>query len=259
MILPPITRGVVRRPAHSMSDGLTTQSHLGAPDLRLAQAQFDAYVEALRSGGMDVAILPPDERFPDGHFVEDVAVIFRDMVFLTRPGAASREGEGEAVARALAHLRPVNIQGDEARLEGGDVLFCADRVLIGLSTRTNRAGAEQLRAALHSVQPDLRVDFVPFDGVLHLKTGLTELAPAVFLRSPHITFDYDLGDAEVVALPPAEAYAANVLPVNDTVLVPAGYPRVAELAARHVPTVIALAMSEFAKMDGGLTCLSLRY
>jgi dimethylargininase len=144
-------------------------------------------------------------------------------------------------------------------LEGGDVLFCADRVLIGLSARSNRAGAEELAAALRTVQADLRVDFVPVAGVLHLKSGLTELAPGILLRDPAFQTDFPLGFAEVIDLPPEEGHAANVLPINETVLIPRGVPSVTAYAVEHVANVIALDMSEFRKMDGGLTCLSLRY
>jgi dimethylargininase len=174
-------------------------------------------------------------------------------------GSAGAPGEAETIADHLRHLHPVFIDGDEAAIDGGDVLFCADRVLIGLSERTNRAGAEQLRAALRSVQADLRVDFVPFEGVLHLKSGLTELAPGVLVKSPSMKTDYAVESAETVMLPPEESYAADVLPVNETLIVPAGYPSVMALAEKHYTKICALDMSEFQKMDGGVTCLTLRY
>lgn len=259
MTLPPFTRALTRQPAANAGDGITTSVHLGAPDPEKMAAQYAAYCDALRQCGLAVTTLPADDRFPDGHFVEDPVVIFRDMAFITRPGAEARRGEEEALAGNLAHLRRVLIEGDEATLDGGDVLFCADRVLIGLSQRTNRAGAEQLKAALQSVQADLRVEFLAFSGVLHLKTGMTELAPGLLLRSPFIETDHNLNFSQVLTLPEAEAYAADVLPINGRVLIPAGYPTVAALAARHMNEVIALEMSEFEKMDGGLTCLSLRY
>ncbi len=258
MILPPITRILARRPAHSLADGLTTQTHLGAPDVALTLRQYDAYLNALRSCGLEVTVLPLDERFPDGHFVEDAAVIFRDMAFICRSGAPSRAAEGEAIAEHLRHLHQVTVQGDDELVDGGDVLFCADRVLIGLSARTNRAGAERLRSALRDVQANLRVDIVPFSGVLHLKSGLNQLAPGILVRASAIQLDYDASFAEVVTLPPEETYAANLLPVNDTLLIAAGFPAVRALAEKHCARIIALETSEFEKMDGGLSCLSLR-
>ena len=260
MILPPITRILARRPAPTLAGGLTTQTHLGPPDVARTRQQHDAYLAALRDCGLNVTVLPPDERFPDGHFVEDAAVIFRDMAFLCRSGAPSRAGEAAALAKHLPiDLHRVALWGTEAVLDGGDVLFCADRVLIGLSARTNRDGAEQLAAALHAVQAGLRVDIVTFSGMLHLKSGLNELAPGVLVQAPALQLDYDTGFAETVTLPADETYAANLVPVNDTLLIADGFPAVRALAEQHYTRVAALDMSEFEKMDGGLSCLSLRY
>jgi dimethylargininase len=250
-------RALMRTPAPNFGDGLTTQQ-LGAPDYALALQQYRDYADTLRACGLDVTVLPADTAYPDGHFVEDVAVIYRDLAVITRPGAPSRQGEVSAIAEHLSSKHRVYLD-DDATLEGGDVLFCADRLLVGLSKRTNRAGADRLRMALQEAEPGLRVDFVPFSGVLHLKTGLTELAPGVLVRSPEITTDYAFDFAETYLLPAVESYAADVLPVNDAVLIPTGHPVVADLASRYYTKVYTLEMSEFQKMDGGLTCLSLRY
>jgi dimethylargininase len=258
-MLPPFRYALLRQPAPTFAAGITSHPELGIPDSVLTQRQYAGYVDALRRCGLDLAILPADARFPDGHYVEDTAVIFRDMAFISLTGAATRQGEEIAIAEQLGHLNLIHIQGEEARLDGGDVLFCHDRVLVGLSERTNRAGAEQLQAALRTVQADLRVEFVPFEGVLHLKTGVTELAPEVLLHDPAMKTDYPFAFAEVITLPAEEGYAANVLPINGTLLIAEGYPTVLELAAQHYHEVISLPMSEFRKMDGGLTCLSLRY
>ncbi|MFC1961241.1 arginine deiminase family protein, partial [Chloroflexota bacterium] len=236
-----------------------TQTNLGPPDIDLTLQQHDAYIAAMHACQLEVTVLPSDERFPDGHFVEDAAIIFRDMAFVCRSGALSRVGEAEEMAQHLSHLQQIHIQGDEGLLDGGDVLFCADRVLIGLSERTNRAGAEQLASALRSVQGDLRVDIVTFSGMLHLKSGLTELAPGVLALASAMQPDYDLSFAEVFILPPEETYAANLVPINDTLLVAAGFPTVLSFAERYYNNIIQLEMSEFEKMDGGLSCLSLRY
>ncbi len=260
MTLPPFTRILARRPAPNMADGLTTQTGLGPPDVEKAMQQYDAYINALHGCGLDVTVLPADERFPDGHFVEDAAVVFRNMAFICRSGAESRSGEAEEIAGHLQHLQVVRMKGGDGLLDGGDVLFCADRVLIGLSERTNRDGAEQLGAVLCSVQSGLRVDIVTFSGVLHLKTAINELAPGVMVLGPGMQTDYDLSFAETVVLPPEEAYASNLVPINDRLFVAAGnYPTVMALAEKHYTDIVALEMTEFEKMDGGLSCLSLRY
>lgn len=248
----------MRRPAANFAEGLTNSAHLGAPDYHRALRQFEAYAQALRDSGLELTVLPADERFPDGHFVEDPFVIFRDLAFHCRSGAPARRDEGESLKPHLSHLRLVEPPPD-ALIDGGDVLFCADRVLVGIGDRTNRAGFEALRAALESVQHDIRVDPIPFSGLLHLKSGMTELAPAVLIRDPALRMEYDLTWAKVIDLPPEEGYAADVMPVNGVVFIAANCPRALEAATEHCERVITLDLSEFVKMDGGLTCLSLRY
>ena len=257
-LLPPFTRALMRRPATNFAEGLTTATHLGAPDYQRAMRQFEAYAQSLRDCGLEVTVLPADERFPDGHFVEDPFVIFRNLAFHCRSGAPTRCDEGETLKPHLSHLRIVEPPSD-ALIDGGDALFCADRVLVGIGDRTNRAGFEALRAALESVQSDIRVDPVPFSGVLHLKSGLTELAPAVLIHDPALRTDYDLTWATVIELPPEEGYAADVMPVNGAVFIAADCPRAYEAASEYTERFITLDLSEFVKMDGGLTCLSLRY
>lgn len=265
MQLPPITQILARRPAETLSAGLTNRTYLGQPDLAKTFAQYDAYLAALRDQGLDVTVLPPLAKFPDAHYVEDPAVIFDTVAFLTQPGAPERRDETEQLATqlavTLAEHQLVFAEGD-AMIDGGDVLFTDDRVLIGLSKRTNLAGAEQLKAAILAWRSDAKVDFVPIEGVLHLKTGMTELVPGILLRDPHMTMDYTVDFAEVITLSPEEGYAANVLPIRTPdgrfIIIAKGYPTVSELAHRHFDTVIELDMTEFEKMDGSLTCLSLR-
>ncbi|MGB1287705.1 MAG: arginine deiminase family protein [Aggregatilineales bacterium] len=250
-------RALMRRPADNTDAGLTSQSDVSV-DNALMKQQYEAYTVALRDCGLELDILSSDDRFPDGHYVEDTAVLYDDMAFICQPPHPIRAGEPPSIAAELTHLRCIPAT-DDATIEGGDVLFCADRVLIGLSERTNLVGAEQLRAALHTVDSALKVDFVSFSGVLHLKSGITELAPGVILKSPDMHTDYDFGFTECITLPPEESYAADVLPVNDAVLIPDGFPTVGALADKHYARVYRLNMSEFEKMDGGVTCLSLRY
>lgn len=251
------THALARVPTLNMGDGLTTQD-LGEPDVALAIEQHAAYCGALRECGLDVTILAGDAAYPDACFVEDTAVIYGDLVVITQPGAPSRQGETEAIQKVFGNRTVMRLTGDEY-LEGGDVLVCADRILIGLSGRTNQGGAERLRGWLQEYQTDLKVDFVPVAGVLHLKTGLTELAPGVLLKSPDFETDYPFDFAETHTLSDSEKYAANVLPINGSLLVHAGYSSVLKLAERYCNRVLPIQMSEFEKMDGSLTCLSLRY
>ncbi|MBK9122153.1 MAG: hypothetical protein IPM16_03385 [Chloroflexi bacterium] len=259
-LLPPMTRVLARRPATTFAEGITTRGHLGVPAYEATVQQFDAYLEAMRTCGLAVTTLDADDRYPDGHFTEDAAVIFGDTAFICRPALANRRGEETAIAQALAGLNLVYSSGDGVAIEGGDVLFCEDRVLIGLSKRTNRAGAEQLAEAIRDRLGSIPVVCVPFDNVLHLKTGLTELAPGVLLHDPAMKLHEPITFAKVITLPIEEGYAASVLPIDrSTIIIADGYPAVRTLAEQHYANVIALEMSEFEKMDGGLTCLSLRY
>ena len=257
-LLPRFSRALTRRPAPNFADGITESAHLGAPDYNKALRQYETYLQTLRDCGLAVTTLPADQRFPDGHFVEDPFVIFRGLAFQCRSGAKARQGEGESLKPHLADLRIVEPPPD-ARIDGGDVLICADRVLVGISQRTNMAGYRALRDALRTEAPRIRVDPVPMAGMLHLKSGLTELAPGVLIRASMLQIDCDLSWARVITLPPAEAQAADAMPLNDTLVIASGCPLALEAAQTVGRRVIPLDMSEFVKMDGGLTCLSLRY
>ncbi len=257
-LLPPFTRALLRRPARNFAAGITASAHLGAPDYALALRQHEAYCAALRDCGLELTILPADERFPDGHFVEDPVVIYRGLAFICPSGAEQRRGERQALLPWISDLRVLQAPPD-ARMDGGDALFCADRVLVGISRRTNMAGFQAFRDALQSERPGIRVDPVPFDGVLHLKSGLTELAPGLLLRDPALKTDYDLGWATVLSLPGEERHAADCMPVNGRLFIAAGCPTALRLARQYHDDVVELDLGEFVKMDGGLTCLSLRY
>lgn len=253
------THALVRRPAETVAEGETTR--LGNPNVELTLHQYENYLHALEACGLQVTVLPPNPDFPDGHYVEDVAVIYEELLVVCAPGAASRRHEPQSVIQHLPQQHKAYLT-EGATLEGGDVLVCADKkVLIGLSDRTNLAGAEQLKAALQNYDSAVQVHFIPVEGVLHLKTGLTELAPGILLHDPAMNADFDIPFAEVITLPAEQGYSANVLPMNDKLLIPAGYPIVHQLALDYygAENFIALEMSEFMKMDGSLTCLSLRY
>jgi dimethylargininase len=258
-LLADFTKILARRPSPNLAEGLTTSSHLGVPDYALAMQQYDNYLQALRDAGLAVKVLDYDSRFPDGHFVEDPLIIFHEMAFLCRSGAISRRHEGESLLPHLAGLVIERMEDNFAYMDGGDVLFCGDRVLVGMSERTNRAGAVALHKALKTVQPDIRLDCVEFTGVLHLKSGITEIAPNILVHDPALKTNYNFDWAELTTLPSEEGYAADLMPINDAVFIVKGFPTVKAIAQKHYSKVIELDMSEFRKMDGGLTCLSLRY
>jgi dimethylargininase len=257
-LLPKFTHILARRPALNFADGLTT-AELGIPDYAKATEQYESYLQALRDCGLSVTVLDADDRFPDGHFVEDPVIVYKNLAFLCRSGARERREEAQSLLPHLANFDVINIDNDSAFIDGGDVLFCAERVLVGQSERTNQAGADALCRALQTVKSDIRVDTVPFSGVLHLKSGITELAPNVLVCDPAFKTDYSFDWAELITLPAEEGAGADVMPINDTIFIVEGYPRLRKVAEKYYDRIVALNMSEFQKMDGALTCLSLRY
>lgn len=254
------TRAIVRPPSVTFADGLTTAG-LGAPDLPVARAQHAAYVAALEACGLAVTTLPPDDRFPDSTFVEDTAVLARGLAVFCRPGAASRSGEVEAIRPAVeaAFTATVSIEAP-GTVDGGDVCEAGDHVFIGVSERTNGEGARQLAAHLLSrgLESTL-VDVRGIPGLLHLKSGLTWLGGRTLALTDAIAARAPFAGWTLLRLPAGEEYAANAVLVNGRVLLAAGFPRFeAAVAALGLPT-LPLAMSEYRKLDGGLSCLSLRF
>lgn len=248
---------ITRTPPSSMANGITTQSVKINMDLALQQ--HEAYIAILKNLGVVVTVLEPEERFPDSHFVEDAAIIHNHIAILTRPGAAARKGEVACLRLMLQGILEVrDLGGDEhATVDGGDVLFMGNNVFIGISHRTNQAGASALAAILTEIDPELSVHTIPLSGVLHLKTGLTALGPDLLLGNPEMKLHSSLPAGKIIWLPHNEAHAANTLVVNGTAVVAADCP-VAFAAARDAGlTPIELDMSEFRKMDGSFTCLSL--
>jgi dimethylargininase len=253
------TRAVVCPPADSYADGLTT-SELGPPDLTLARTQHAAYRAALERAGVQVTALPADTRHPDSTFVEDTAVVAGSGAILTRPGAPSRAGEVEAMRVALGEwfddLAEIQPPGT---LDGGDVCQVGTRFVIGISRRTNPQGARQLTAWL--ARHDYTSALVPIGTdptLLHLKSGMAWLGAGRVVVVPSLADHPALTGFERIVVDAGEAYAANCVRVNGTVLVPAGFPRITDTLDRLGFQVLALDMSEFRKMDGGLSCLSVR-
>ena len=250
---------IVRIPGRSYADGLTTAGE-GRPDFRLAGTQHAHYRQALRDCGLELTVLPADEACPDGTFVEDTAVIAGGAAIITRPGAPSRRGEVAAVTAALQALLPV-LGAIEApgMLDGGDVCQADEHFFIGLSARTNEAGAAQLVALLaRQGYIASTVDIRAQRALLHLKSGISYLGERRFLVQSDVPRTAAMAGYEFIEVAAGESYAANCVRVNDTVLVAEGYPRIAARLDELGYAVRRIETSEFRKMDGGLSCLSLR-
>ena len=232
----------------------------GGPDPTLAgvRAEHAGYVAALGDAGLAVTELPPLEDFPDAIFVEDPALVFPDTAILLRPGAPSRIGEAAFLRPALeAACLPVLAQA-EGYADGGDVLEMSDRVFIGLSARTDRAGAAVLAALLLQTGRQAVIAETPSE-VLHLKTASSIIAEDTILATAPLAASGIFNDYNVLVVPEGDEGGANVLRVNDTILVGEGYPRIAEMLAGYGAEVRLLANAEIAKIDAGFTCMSLRW
>jgi len=251
------TKALVRRPCQNMVHGLSAAA-LGRPDPVRAQEQHAAYVEALQGCGLAVTTLEADEKFPDSVFVEDTAVVCEGMAIITRPGAPSRRGEEEAVALALRRFFPeLEVILPPGTLEGGDVMRAGNRFFIGVSARSNEEGARQFAAIVS------RCGFeaipVPLREVLHLKTGVSYLENNLLLAAGEFLDHPLLAHFTAVPVPATESYAANSLWVNGRVLVPSGYAQTRKAIEAAGYETVPLDVSEFRKLDGGLSCLSLRF
>jgi dimethylargininase len=255
------SKAIVRPPGENFSHGLTMSGSPSGPDFRKALEQHAAYCRALEACGVEVSVMDADDSYPDGTFVEDTCVIAERVAIATRPGAMTRMGEVESVANAVRGFRP-RLERIEApgTVDGGDICQVGDHFLIGLSARTNEAGAAQLATILARYQySSSTIDIRSHSSLLHLKSGITYLGERRFLVAPGFPPTDALAHCEMIEVDAGEMYAANAVRVNNELLIASGFPKLASTLDKLRCRVRALDMSEFAKMDGGLSCLSLRF
>ncbi len=251
---------IVRRPCRAMVEGITSGLYPGKPDYELALKQHDAYIEALKQCGVQVTVLPADEAYPDSCFVEDPAVLTAKCAIITNPGAASRNGEKESIEEAVRKFYPeerIEHIVNPGTLEGGDVMMCGDHFFVGRSARTNEEGIRQFSEIL--AKYGYTCSEVKLEEVLHLKTGVNYLENNNLLVSGEFVNKPDFAAYHRYIIPEEEAYAANCIWVNDTVIVPEGYPAVLAEVKQMGYQTLTVDTSEFRKLDGGLSCLSLRF
>jgi dimethylargininase len=245
---------IVRRPGPRLAEGIVTHARRVPVDAALAGRQWADYVGAMRAHGWDVVEADPADACPDAVFVEDAAVVLRGVAVLTRPGAPQRRAEVESIGRALAALglTPHVIEAP-GTLDGGDVMAAGDIVYVGLGSRTNAEGARQLEQALAST--GLSVVTVPVTKVLHLKSAVTALPDGAVIGYPTVLDDASAFTGLVAA--PEEA-GAHVVDLGDgALLMASGAPRTADLLAARGFRPVAVDISEFEKLEGCVTCLSI--
>jgi dimethylargininase len=224
-------------------------------DVVRAIEQHSAYERALSGLGCRVVSLPEEPDLPDSVFVEDTAVVFDELAVITRPGAESRRAETVSVAQVLANYRPIATIDSPGTLDGGDVLRLDRRVLVGLSRRTNREGADQLRALLSP--HGYAIEALPIAGCLHLKSAVTQVALDTVLINPSWVEPSAFTGFRRIEIDPAEPYAANALLIGDTVLYPTAFRRTAARLKRQGIRLASVDVSEIAKAEGAVTCCSL--
>lgn len=250
-------KAIVRTPGKSIVYGLST-ANLGLPDYQNALEQHKEYIKALEICGLEVIILPAEEQYPDSTFVEDVALLTPECVIITNPGASSRKGEIAAIKGVLSKFYS-NIEQvkDPGTVEAGDIMMVGSHFYIGLSERTNLEGTQQIINFLK--QYDLSGSVIKLEKVLHLKTGVAYLESNNLLACGEFITHEEFQQFNILEITEDEAYAANCIWINDRVLLPKGYPKSRNTIEKNGYSTIEINISEFQKLDGGLSCLSLRF
>jgi dimethylargininase len=248
---------IVRLPAPSVVDGLRAEDR-GSPSYDGVLSEHRAYIAALEAAGVAVQVLDPLEDFPDSLFVEDPAVVYTEGAVILHPGAPSRAGERNFIAPVLRDRFSTVLTIEEGFADGGDILTLSDRVMIGLSARTDRVGAQSLAQCLAQLGRRSQIVETPA-GVLHFKTDCSLLDDETILSTGRLADSGVFAGKKVLLTPPGEEAAANALRVNDVVLVGAGFPATRALLERNGYHVVALQTGEIGKIDAGLSCMSLRW
>lgn len=252
------THAISRRPSKSIVDGLRAVD-LGAPDYETLLGHHADYVSALRSTGAEVAVLPALEEFPDAVFVEDSALCLQDLAIVMRPGAPSRLGEAEAMKPTLEAMYSTVAQiNGPGFIEGGDILVSEREILIGLSDRTTQEGVDELADIVAPYGYTVRVVQTP-PGVLHFKTDCSLLDGNTILSTPVLDASGCFEGYCVIHTAEGESACANSIRFNDLVLMPSGFPETRKKVEAAGFAVKEIGNSEAAKVDGGLSCMSLRF
>jgi len=253
-----LKNAIVRTPGRSIDKGISNSKTLGLPNYERVIIQHQSYIDALTKCGLDVLILEPCEEYPDSTFVEDVALITPNCTIITRPGASSRRGEVHQIEPVLKQkFNNIEKIEEPGTIEGGDIMMVGDHYFIGLSERTNLEGAKQIIQILNKY--DMSGSTISLKNVLHLKTGLSYLEENNLVVCGEFIDESSLERYNQIEIPEKESYAANCIWVNETVIIPLGYPTTKQRIKNSGYKVVETDVSEFQKLDGGLSCLSLRY
>lgn len=247
---------LVRKPGESLVDGLTS-ARLGKPDFKTALIQHQAYCDALLKCGLKLIEVEAENQFPDSVFVEDTAIVTEKCAIITIPGHEKRRGEEVSIASKLVDFRQLEYIKLPGLLDGGDIMRVEDHFYIGLSDRTNEVGASQLMSLLkkHAYTSSM----VEIGDMLHLKTGINYVGKQKMVMIDNLTSMKEFERFEKITIPESESYAANCVLINDYLLIAKGFETAKRKFTEAGFNIIELDMSEYQKLDGGLSCLSLRF
>ena len=254
------TKAIVRIPGENFSEGLTSMQY-GKPDYALTLDQHQSYCQALESCGLNVIVLESDLKFPDSTFVEDTAILTPECSIITYPGAPTRTGETVLIHQVLKkYYENIKMIEPPGTLDGGDICQAGSHFFIGLSDRSNESGTLQLESILKKLGYTANIiDIRSISDLLHLKSGIAYLSDGNLVVVDSLKDHPAFHSFRKVNVNPEENYAANCVNVNDYVLIPANYPKLSSAIKSLGYSLIELNVSEFQKMDGGLSCLSLRF
>lgn len=251
------TKAIVKTPCKNLIKGLTSVD-LGRPDYLEAIKQHQSYIAALKDCGLEVSILEADENYPDSTFIEDTALLTRYCAIITNPGAPTRKGEIVNIKKVLKEFyNDVEEIKEPGTVEAGDVMMVGDHHFIGLSSRTNLNGANQLIRIISKY--GLTGSTISLKKMLHLKSGVSYLENNNLLITGEIQTMPEFEKFNLIIVDEDESYAANTLWINERVLVPKGFQKTKMKIEKLGYKTIEVDVSEFRKLDGGLSCLSLRF
>ncbi len=251
------THAIARRPGQNFAQGITTAVKEAPPIYEILVNQHEEYIAALKSAGLEVILLDALPDHPDAYFVEDTAVVAAEVAVITNPGADARKGEEESIAPVLAQYRKTEKIQPPGTVDGGDVLQVDKHFFIGVSERTNPEGAGQLSHILGKY--GYACTMVAVGQGLHFKSSVNYVGKNTLLITEDFVGDDHLEGYDTIVVNSDESYAANTLFVNNHLLVPRGYPDTRKKLEALGISIIELDTSEVRKMDGGLTCMSLRF
>jgi len=251
------THAIARKPGPNFAQGITTAAKESPPDYEILIHQHEIYISTLKSIGIEVTVLDALPDHPDAYFVEDTAVVAAEVAVITNPGAEARKGEEETMAPVLAQYRKTERIEPPGTVDGGDVLQVHKHFFIGISERTNPEGAGQLSHILSNY--GYTCTTVAVGEGLHFKSSVNYVGKNTLLITEDFSANAHFKGYDTLVVSNAESYAANTLLVNDHLLVPRGYPDTRKKLEALGSKIIELDTSEVRKMDGGLTCMSIRF